>query len=678
MYNKLMKIKLSAIQKCSCVFLLVILVSIANSQKTKVLEPKFCNIILADVDENDCFEGICRFVDAAKARGIYEKMSLSLLIHSYRAQQNKPNEQNFYKQLYEDGNEIGVIVGQDSNILAKWLSIPAEKIITSGFDLFGDANVETQATQTVQGIRSGINVCVGGNSLAEFWDIPHNWEGAPMSPYWVQWDEKNPLRTDRTNREMEKDQAMLELHWASRTLWHNYDRYPIPQCWHFGEPLKHTQWSVGQLVRRGEKGGWWRKELEEYEKNLRADRTPFLYLNTASEANIFSPAGPWKTFLDSDEALECAIDLCELLLKKGWQLTTVSEFVNWYSRKWPCPDSPSMVYLMDDTLNGRKDRDGQIITGNGKLLHAETKYFQITDHENRIAPEMIVAYDLMTPNLLRGGYTFANPDKWNTKESKAGHYASTTGNALFWSPSEPLKSVSGEYYFIPYKSEDCRNRTFTFYLGDDWKPYQFAQGKFSDVRREGNKIYWTKEMVSPVAGKDINVRYHHVLEGPKHAIRIEVLGEDAEMLQARFRVSPYFHQGWDHAPQEPLNDSNVPDPMIVGQERNVFARIGPKEFAFSENNKELRTQTYNIEQQNDAGSTNFSIYNKNPGISPTCDDNPAFNRGVTLEVNDPNAKVKCIDLPGANLYVTAEIELGKHTADRIYQFTFRYWKGQLQ
>jgi len=77
----------------------------------------------------------------------------------------------------------------------------------------------------------------------------------------------------------------------------------------------------------------------------------------------------------------------------------------------------------------------------------------------------------------------------------------------------------------------------------------------------------------------------------------------------------------------------------------------------------------------DAEHSKVLMFNKNPGIGVTCDDNPAFNRGFTLLVNDPKAKVKFIDLPGANLYVTAEIELGTHTAERTYDFTFRYWNG---
>jgi len=668
-------IQKNCIKICLCVLFLLIFISTSLAQAPQASN-KFCNIALVDVDANDCFIGISRFVQAARTRGIYEKMKLTILVNTDKAASPNAAKCKFYKQLYHDGAEIGVILSQDRNILAQWLSIPSEKILTTGFDLFGDADLESQSLLTKQGYHAALSACVEGNSLAEFWDIPHNWEGAPMFPYWTQWDQENPLSTDRTNRELDKNQAILELQWASRTLWHNYDRYPIPQCWHFGEPLKHSSWSVGQLVRLGQKAGWWTVELDQYEKNLKLGRTPFLYLNTASEGNIFSPTGPWKNWLHPDEALECALDLCQLMLQKGWRLTTVSEFVDWYARQWPCPHSPSMVYVMDDTLANRPDLEGRIIIGHGRLLHAETKYFQICDHENRIAPEMIVAYALKTPNLLRGGYTFANPEKWNSPQSKTGHYASTTGNAIFWSQMEPLKSVDNKYYFSPYKPKECRNRTFTFYLGDKWEPFQFASGGFCSVQRQGDTISWTKEMLSPVASTDIKVRYHHILQGPEHSIRIEVLGNDAVGLPARFRLCPYFHQGWDYAPKEPLNDPVVPDPAVVGQERNVFAQIGSDEFAFSESNKKLQTETYQLKPADGAAAGTFSIFNRNPGTSKTCDDNPAFNRGLTLKVNSAtDTQVKCIDYPGPNLYVTVELDLGTHTAGRTYEFTFRYWHG---
>ena len=109
----------------------------------------------------------------------------------------------------------------------------------------------------------------------------------------------------------------------------------------------------------------------------------------------------------------------------------------------------------------RPRRPGFIV-GHGRLLHAETKYFQITDHENRIAPEIVIAYALRTPNLLRGGYTPCKPGAME-RARKLGWPLrfSTTGNALFWSPGEPLEDVNGTPYFPPHKKPECRNRTFT-------------------------------------------------------------------------------------------------------------------------------------------------------------------------------------------------------------------------
>ena len=263
--------------------------------------PKFCNIILHNQGA-DSIVGLHRFVDAAAQRGLPGRMHLTIIMNGLEPE-IQAGEQAFFKGLHEAGHEIGVERMEKRAAIAQWLGIPESAIKTHGAQLFGDADVGQQALETTNGFTACANACVEGDSLAEFWDIPHNWEGAPMFPYWVQWNPDNPLLTARTNRELDRDHALLELHWATRTLWHNYDRFPIPQCWHFGEPLKKKQWNVGQLVKRGEKGGWWRVELEQYEANLRLGRTPFLYINTASEGNIFTPNGPWSPMLDNDEAL---------------------------------------------------------------------------------------------------------------------------------------------------------------------------------------------------------------------------------------------------------------------------------------------------------------------------------------------------------------------------------------
>jgi hypothetical protein len=638
-------------------------------------QPKFCNLIFTDMSSESII-GLHRFVDATKSRGLWGRFRMTILLLGDE-RERLPKEQTFFRGLAQEGHEIGLVLSDRRTAIAQWLSIPKAKITTVGAQMFADLDMEAQARDTAAGFRAQAHACVEGNSLREFWDIPHNWEGAPMFPYWVQWDAKNPRDTARVNREMDKDRAMLELQWASRTLWHNYDRFPIPQCWHFGEPLKTQQWSMGPLVRRGEKGGWWRVELEEYEKNLRAGRTPFLYLNTASEGDVFVPKGPWAGFLNPDEALDCAVDLVELMVARGWTLNTVSQFTDWFAQRWPCPAAPSMVYVMNDTLANRRDRDGQVIQGHGRLLHAETKHFQICDHENRIAPEMVIAYDLRTPNLCRGGYTYANPEKYSAPESKEGHTASTTGNALFWSPSEPLKSAAGYYYFPPYKDPQCRNRTFTFYLGDRWEPYQFAAGNFYDVRREGDKIRWTKEMDAPIPGSDILVRYHHTLDGPEHTIRIEVEGAQAVGLPVRFRVCPYFHQGWDYgAEKRTKTDPRMPDPAKIGQQQNVFARAGNEEFAFSSSHDKPITKTVKLTRSDATTPLQLLLYNRNPGQpGGRYDDNPAFNRGFTLTIDQPEATVQFVDQPGPTQYVTAVVELGPHQAGHSYTFHFRYWHG---
>ncbi len=641
----------------------------SDRQEATAEIPKFCNVILHN-QGRDSIVGIHRFVDGLKQGGLLDRVRLTFILNG-----EEPNiqaeEQTFFKGLQADGHEMGIERMEKRASIAQWLDTPESAITTLAAQLFGDADVEQQASATQTGFQTCANACVEGDSLAEFWDIPHNWEGAPMFPYWVQWNREHPLLTARTNRELDQTQAMLELQWATRTLYHNYDRFPLPQCWHFGEPLKKKQWRVGQLVHHGENGGWWRDELEQYEANARNGLTPYLYINTASEGNIFTPNGPWSPMLDTDEALECAIDLVRLFLDHGWTLCTCQDFTKWFTEKWPCPKAPSMLYVMNDTLDGRKDRDGKVITGHGRLLHAETEHFQICDPEDRMAPEMIVAYDLRTPNLLRNGYTFANPAKWNEKESWDGHYASTTGNALFWSPSEPLKDVDGVPYFAPYKKPECRERTFTLYLGDDWHPYQFVPGRLSDVQREGDCLSWTKEMAAPVPGTDVRLMYHHVLDGPVHRVRVEVLGDDAVGRPVHLRLCPYFHQGWDHKAPDTRTDDRIPDAAIVGQERNVFARAQGHEFAYSESNEPLRTEKVPIPIQG-----MLSIYNRNPGQpGGSYDDNPAMNRGFTLRLENAPADAEFVDLPGPNLFVTVMLHFGEHKKGAVYEFSFEYQQG---
>jgi hypothetical protein len=368
--------------------------------------------------------------------------------------------------------------------------------------------------------------------------------------------------------------------------------------------------------------------------------------------------------------------MTELLLAHGWRLVTVSEFVQWFERRWPCPAAPSMVLLVDDTLANRRDLKGRTIEGHGRLLHAETKYYQICDHENRVAPELVIAYELRTPSLLRNGYSFANPAKWSEKESRPGHYASTTGNALFWSPSEPLSDMNGVPYFAPSKPRICRNRTFTFYLGDQWEPYQFTKSRFLDVRRTGDEISWSKTMDVAAPETDIRLTYHHTLKGPEHTIRVDVDGSNAEGLPARFRLCPYFHQGWDPPIPADVVDPVVPSPKTAGQERNVFGTAMGREFAFSDSNKQSITASIDLRAIGDGKPIQLSMFNRNPGVGgATCDDNPAMNRGFTVDIQGPDATVRFIDEPGANQYVTAVIELGKHVRGHSYTFTFRYWHG---
>ncbi|MBQ9358331.1 MAG: hypothetical protein IJT95_02170 [Abditibacteriota bacterium] len=608
------------------------------------------------------YKGMQNFVDGAKKRGSYYRARFTILLNGSEPDYI-PESRDFWRQLYDDGHEIGCERAEQTDRIAAWLGIPAEEMTTVGADLFGDCDPEKEVLQNAKGITAEVNSCVEGNSLAEFWDIPHNWEGCPIMPYYVQWDPQNPLATARVNRELDRSSAVLELSWGTRTPWHNYDRFPIPQCWHVGEPSKPGQWRVGQLVRKDTLGGWWNAECRQLEKNLEAGRVPFLYLSVTIESCWFAPevqsGAVW------DECLSNGLDLADMFLRRGWKIKTCRDFTRWYSEKWPCPEAPAMIFLLEDTLANREDRDGLVIEGNGHLVHAETKYFQITDSDNRLAPELVIAYACRTPNLLRGGYTFADPAKYPGPEVKTGHYASTTGNAIFWSPSRPLTDLKGHEYFPAYKAEECRERAFTFYLGDDYRDYMFAPGEFSRVRRiSDDEVTWTKEQLSPAPGTDIRLKYEHTVKGPKHIITVSAEGDDAEGLPARFRLCPYFHQGWDMA--DPDTPEGVPDPRTAGQERNVFASLGGETFAWSEQNAETVTRTFA------PGKIRLDIYNRNPGKGDGADDNPLMNRGFTLTCREKGS-VTCTDLAGPSEYVVCEIDFGRHEKGRTYTLEFEYW-----
>lgn len=637
--------------------------------------PKYCNLIFAQTDMS--LVGLQRFINGARSRGTYGRIRMTVLLHPDAAAANLPGHREFYRSLVADGHEIGVFFSSGRAAVADWLGIPGSGITTLGFELFGDVDLEEQARATEAGFRAGANACVEGDSMREeLWDIPHNWEGAPYMPYYVQWNAARPQSTARVNRAMAPGRAMLELQWATRTMWHNYDRICLPQCFHFGEPIKHTQWPFEQLCRRGEIR-WWRAEIDELEANLKARRTPLLYLNTASEANIFDPSGPWKPFLDSDEALDCALDLVDLLLARNWTLETVADFTNRYTRKWPCPKAPSAAFVMRDTLAGFRDKQGQVVAPHGRLLHAETQHFQVIDHEDRVSPEMVTAYDLQTPNLLRGGYTFADPAQHGAGQNP-GQYAATTGNALFWSPSTMLANAKGEPYYHSAKPADADNRTFTLFVGDQWRPYQFAPARISGVLRKGDQITWRKTMRQPVPGTDTTLCVTNTLAGPEHRVRVEVRGRSAVGRPVRLRVCPYFHQGWDvdHIKPGTPRPAGVPDPAACGQERDVFARVGDHEFAYSETNAARRTGRVQLA----GGRASIHLSNRNPGRSPgapgwTVDDNPDMNRGVTLTVAGA-LSVEFIDEPGPGHYVTAVVDFGPHRAGRAYEFSFRYWPGE--
>lgn len=127
---------------------------------------------------------------------------------------------------------------------------------------------------------------------------------------------------------------------------------------------------------------------------------------------------------------------------------------------------------------------------------------------------------------------------------------------------------------------------------------------------------------------------------------------------------------------ESVTDPFVPDPKTAGQERNVFGRAGGHEFAYSESNPQPVTAAYVPKRSKVGEPLRLLMFNRNPGkADSTCGDNPAMNRGVTIEIDEPEATVRFIDESGANQCVTAVVDLGTHVAGRSYTFGFHDWHG---
>jgi hypothetical protein len=108
----------------------------------------------------------------------------------------------------------------------------------------------------------------------------------------------------------------------------------------------------------------------------------------------------------------------------------------------------------------------------------------------------------------------------------------------------------------------------------------------------------------------------------------------------------------------------------------VFGQAGDKLFAYSEANTDAIKQAFPLTRTADNQPLQLSMFNRNPGeVNGPYDDNPVMNRGFTLSLDQPKAEVQFEDEPGANQYVTAVVELGKHARGATYTFSFRYWNG---
>ena len=116
---------------------------------------------------------------------------------------------------------------------------------------------------------------------------------------------------------------------------------------------------------------------------------------------------------------------------------------------------------------------------------------------------------------------------------------------------------------------------------------------------------------------------------PEHTIRIEVGGRPP-WVPVRFGFAPFSIKAGTTARRK---GSRSADPRSGEgrSRRNVFARAGGEEFAFSSDHDKPITKTVKLTRPDAGGPLELAMYNRNPGLpNGSYDDNPAFNRGFTL------------------------------------------------
>ena len=522
-------------------------------------------------------------------------------------------------------------------------------------------------------IKVQFNAVLEGDSLiGETIDLGHNWEGRPFMPYYTQIRLDKPNMSSKSNRELREKNAPLDLFWLTRTPWSEYDRHCFQYSFHLGD----VRVGGGQYLRCTPDNIWfWKNEISEWQKNLDKKYIPYAHISICLEGELTGKGVDANQIGENgrDGNLAMLEKLIDYLLENGWTPLTGIEFYDWYSNKWPSPETPNTVVFFKDTA---RDPNGKYNTPNwsipesesfdmGNILIAETKYFRVIDHEHRLSPFMEVAYELETPNLFQTGYAGHDPREDIIDELHGGatfadgtgfigdpkqlSVTAATGNALFWG-NDPHRGIPTKWDVMASKlgvMPMTKNRCYTVLIdGKDiqfptkWEPNKYY-GKIFDIVRNDKYISWKKRIKFDFNGKNATLVMSHKLEGKEHKIRIIDENNMFKNNKIEFAFRPFFYPGW-----------------LLEQEYLVYGNVSgmDKPFGYKIDNKEDVIQKVSIGKERI-----LSLYHENNNV-------PEMNRMVEVILPKGTRNVKFIDKAGSNQYVEATAEMSYFPAE----ITLRY------
>lgn len=585
-------------------------------------------------------------------------------VHGLGCPPTKPEFAAFIKDRLAKGDDLGIFHTPTKYEIAKSLGVDPDTIVTQ----VGNWEPEEEPELTWQAVQDGIQVqfravMEGDSLIGETCDLGHNWEGRPAFPYYVQVRSENPRMSAMTNRELRDSRAPLELSWLTRTAWSEYDRLCFQHSFHTGDV------TIGGCPRCEPGNIWfWKNEIEQWEKNLREGLMPYAQISICLEGINMS----------RDNELQLFSDLVEYLLDLGWIPVTGKQFYDWYFEQWPSPETPTQLFISDDTTRNPEgkfivppwvDRPYSIETVDmGNILIAETKYFRVIDHQHRLSPFMEVGYELETPNLYVAGYaghdsrdksirddihnadTFADGTGFvgdpDALPVTAGH-----GSALFWG-NDPHRGIEAKWDHFAEKlgvEPDARNRCYSLLIdGEDVQfPAEFDSanpyGEFFALVRSEEAVSWKKRVQAQVGSEVIPIVISHRIEGKTH--QVEYIDESGKLAGRKLELvfRPHFYQGW-----------------LLNQELNVFGYISGMSEAFEYRVDNEAEQIVEVAVPKDIERPYLLIYHNDPVRTQ-------MSRILDIELPASADKVVFVDKPLGGQYVEVRVPLTE-----LAPFTMRY------